>query len=319
MDKKLVNMERDDRWKAYPLLPGDFESFCSVVLGELYLNPDADLNVKDHWKVICRLLEFSYYEYEFFDVASNLAHNLLEMALRIWYTKQTAKSNKSKSLKELLTWASNENYLETDSEFYLEWLRKTRNFVTHRDSYWYQGAFMNANIAQSLDLINDLYEDVEKRIERKSQRKLYKVVFSTLAENGIQITCGNKVFKTAYHIQTAFIDNKVNPAKTTFIFNTPFKVPVFSPGDTVIIHPFEILELYNVEIEDSLSVKGKDIDGYPIRISSIEGEQQEKEFQEWKALYNSFNVASWYDHSSDRSRADYCSQLRAQFHRRLSE
>lgn len=310
-------MERDPRWNAYPLIPKEPERFLEVFRNEYYLKPEVDEDIRQQFNVIIRLVEFSYYEYEFFDVASNLALSVIEMALRIWYKKQTGTQWGKRPLQQLLKCASDNEYFEADSELYLNWLRESRNIITHREQYYYQGAFMNTYIHTMLDLTNDLYEDVDKRRERKRLLASYNRVFDTIRPKGILIRYDGVLQYVAYHIRNGFVDNKSEPTLVTFLAKPLFKTPpVYQPGESYLILPFEEIALNNVEIINDQTIHGTNKDDKTVEITCCSEPEELENFKQWKEGYDRYNIGGWYDHSSDRPMAGYASQLRSQFHRK---
>ncbi|HQS04892.1 MAG TPA: hypothetical protein PLT16_04570, partial [Daejeonella sp.] len=82
-------IEQDSRWLSFEGIPNNFNDFSKKTVPEIYLKPEVHEDIKMSFRVIKRLMEFSFYEYEFFDVAADNAILVLEMAFKIRYQELT--------------------------------------------------------------------------------------------------------------------------------------------------------------------------------------------------------------------------------------
>lgn len=99
-----------------------FEGFINKVIPKIQPFENVPEAIKRRLGVIRKLLEFSYFEYEFIDVVMQRCYHTLELALQMKYKAKGNNKNK-RNLKPLLDWAYNEQQKEA-----LEYLR---NYQTH--------------------------------------------------------------------------------------------------------------------------------------------------------------------------------------------
>jgi hypothetical protein len=76
-----MELKMDSRWDVY-VFDHSFETFKNKMLPQLFLKEQLANDVKKAFRVVGKLLEQSYYEYEFYDVAAREALFTFEMALR---------------------------------------------------------------------------------------------------------------------------------------------------------------------------------------------------------------------------------------------
>lgn len=72
-------IERDSRW------PNEsFEDFCQNRIPQIYLKPNVHDEIKEGFRIIRKLLEHSYFEYQFYDEAARL-----DMVVTFWCLRTT--------------------------------------------------------------------------------------------------------------------------------------------------------------------------------------------------------------------------------------
>ena len=165
-----------------------YEGFLKNGVPEIYLKPEVHDDVKSSFRVVEKLLQYSYYEYEFFDVAGTKSLLTLELALKLRYVDLNKGEGKHRNLNYLIQWFLERKYFETTNPKFLENIRWIRNHLAHPDRYSFGGFAMRQWIEHSLDLINSLYENVELRIKRASLQKSLLPRFRRLTKNGAVLT-----------------------------------------------------------------------------------------------------------------------------------
>jgi hypothetical protein len=314
MNNERANNTRDPRWNSYVDMPGEPDAFRDRMLGRLYLKPDVHEDIRNSFRVVKQLIEYSYYEYEFYDVASSKALTILEMAFRIRYREIVNREWGTRPLKQLFEWIDSQGLLETSSHEYYNRIRESRNRLMHPEHYWYMGAFMNTHVHEMLDLVNDLYEDVQKRIERKNINKALTEHFDQLADQGAIISCDGQPFCTAFRLWVGFVNNK-NPLPTITLYAKPvFEIPTdIKPGHaTSSIYAHEIV-LNNTTWQENF-IQGIDAEGRLVEINSISEPTGQMQYREWKAAYDNYSSISWYHRLLSAEISHTCCTLRTNFH-----
>ncbi len=135
-------MKYDERWEAFDV-PFEFESFCKRIMPEIYLKPVVHMDVHKAFRVIQKLMQFSFYEYEFYDVAASKALFTVEMAMRIRYCEITGiEWPDNKPYHKLIDWLHEEYYFDVYNESFLKNIREVRNLMAHRKEYSFGGPTM---------------------------------------------------------------------------------------------------------------------------------------------------------------------------------
>lgn len=93
-----------------------FDSFCSKIIPNFSFNNSVPKTIINRFGTIRKLLEYSYYEYDFIDVALEKCYHTLELALHLKYISENPRSNREMTLKPLIDWAVRENHLKITKE-----------------------------------------------------------------------------------------------------------------------------------------------------------------------------------------------------------
>ena len=164
--KEKYHHEMDPRWGAF--YPDDltFEQFQKIALPRLGLIALCDEEVRKRYRVLHKLMAFSYYEYEFYDTAAAQMSAIMEMALaikyrlvtgEIWHSKEKG-IKPARNLKSLLAWAQKQNLLEFDHQHQLDLLRNSRNYYAHPMRHSFGGGINRSRIEELIIMINDLFD-----------------------------------------------------------------------------------------------------------------------------------------------------------------
>lgn len=208
-------LQQDERWSIYENIK-DYSSFCQKILPEIYLKPEVHSDIRSEFRVIEKLLQHSYYEYEFYDVAAQKSMFALEMALKIKFREIHNESFKG-ALGGLINWFAGNNFFETTNKEYLDYIRSVRNNFAHPERYSFGGSMMSQWISHPLDLINDLYESRKLRKQRTVLYRSLNIRLKSIVENGAVIS-GDGTKQVIFSADTCFINNKTSPSEIALLF-----------------------------------------------------------------------------------------------------
>ena len=306
-------MERDEIWGCF-VIPVTFEGFCKETIPEINLKPEVNEDVHKSFRVVRKLLEHSYYEYEFFDMAALKSILSFEMALKLRYQELTGtKWSENKSLKTLIQWFHEKRYFEVYNDSFLDYVRMIRNHSAHPYRHGLSGAMGRQNILYSIDLINDLYEDPELRVKRMTLMNEISSKVKELNTNGLKITFADDSSVLVCAARPVFINNKMSPAEISFSYKPLFPLPEsFVPG---IIHEAPTYKIVadSIEILDS-SIILHDIEHNNMVISKIESKEDKLEFELWIAKFIECNAKIFQFGIMNMQDTQYFSEHLREFH-----
>ncbi len=202
-----------------------FESYVKFMMPDIWFKPGVHPDVLRRFHPVKKLIEHSYFEYEFYDIATIHSMFTLEMALKIRYkeitndtwNREIKKGELKRNLFNLLKWFNDRYYLEVYNDEFLNTLRKVRNTVAHPEGYSIGGPAMYHWIEQVVDMINDTYEDPELRKKRFEETDIISTQLKELAKNGAILRFNNNE-EVIYSANISFIENKTNPPVYHFAF-----------------------------------------------------------------------------------------------------
>ncbi len=158
-------MERDEFWAFFQRCE-THESFCTHFLPDFYLKQHVPESVQKEWCTTQSLLEHSYFNADFADVALLYSVSVFERALRIRYRELNGKDGGT--LQKLSHWFFQNNYFETFNVELIDQMRFIRNGKAHSETPPYAPSIFLMKIQPLIYLTNDIYEDVNLRQQRKS-------------------------------------------------------------------------------------------------------------------------------------------------------
>lgn len=310
-------IEQDSRWLSFEGMPNNFDDFSKKTVPEIYLKPEVHEDIKMSFRVIKRLMEFSFYEYEFYDVAADNAIMVLEMAFKIRYTEITGEQwKKNKPLQKLIEWHSNMGTLEIYDVFFLEHIRTIRNLVAHPNHYGFGGPTMEQWVLHPMDLINDMYEDIELRKIRINKSRELNIAFKSIAKAGCTISLPTGEKFIVYDIDLLFYDNKSQPNEISVLWQPIFEIPNHWLNDDGLIYgsDFKPLTFSTLEKNENKLI-GKTSDGNIIKIEPINNNQNLIRYKEFNNRFNLYNKHDLYKFSKSTSIGSYYNQKRRAFHK----
>lgn len=197
---------------------GTIEEFQAKILRPIFLKPEVPNIIKESVPVIEKLLLYSFYEYDFIEVAITQAIFLLEKAMKIRW-RDIHNEGWKYNFKRLIDWFYKNGYFEVYGDRFIHQLRDIRNHKVHEEGTSKGGIVFIEKTYSIFDLINDLYEDVGLRLARKRELEVLKKQFNKFMKNG-----GIGIFDNResmlFNAYPVFIDNK-SPTKTLYLSVCP--------------------------------------------------------------------------------------------------
>jgi hypothetical protein len=279
-------MKMDETWSIFDFAHNE-EEFGMEFVPDFYLKPVVHKDVVENFRVIQKLIEYSFYEYKFYDVATLKSLLTFEMSLKIRYEEINAIKWGKQPLAQLIGWFEKKYFFEVYNKEYLESVRYIRNVLAHPAEHTVSGPNGKHIIENVRDLINGLYEDP---LLRKDRMDITMKIINTLNtyQKGIKCTIDNTVYY-AFNAWPAFVNNKITPSEIYFYFHPTFNFPqgYIEAGNTW-IHPVVIpFKGCSIQFNDS-SIQMKNSEGSTLLISEIQDINEKKEFDDWKNEYESY-------------------------------
>lgn len=234
-------------------------------------------DVVKYFTVIPKLLLYSYYEYEFIDVAATRALMGFELAIRQRYFEITGKRTTEKdSLKRLIDWAQKYQLFEFDQS--VDAVRRLRNYFAHPSQYGLAGITVINLAADIANTINEMYCDVDLRKTRKQMTNTINDELKMFINDGSILKVSNSEY-TIFNVSLICFDNMTKP--NTFYFQF---WPVFNwdeKSDTITIpEPIRIKS-------NSYQLKDDQISIADATLKPIKNHSKINNFQQWKNKFNS--------------------------------
>ncbi|UII19388.1 hypothetical protein [Fulvivirga ligni] len=88
-----------------------FPNFSSKIIPDFKLSESVPEAIRRRFLVIRKLLEFSYFEYEFIDIAMDRCYHTFELALHMKFNIEHPSKSGKKNFKPYLDWAVKEGFL----------------------------------------------------------------------------------------------------------------------------------------------------------------------------------------------------------------
>ena len=151
----MSNFEPEILWEVYN--GGQtFESFCENIIPKMAFNKNVPEEIQLRMTGIRKLLEHSYYEYCFIDIAMERCFTTFELALHKKHKLVHPGKEGLKNFKPYMSWAVSKKYLNMteDQKKHIEYLRNT---ITHPKEVLSLGIMSLSAIRVVEELINDLY------------------------------------------------------------------------------------------------------------------------------------------------------------------
>jgi hypothetical protein len=282
----ITELSMDLRWSIFASTQ-TFEMFCKDALPEIYLKPEVPDQVVKSMQLVKSLLEFSYFNYEFYDEAALRALLTFEMAVNIRAKEVGIFFTENDSLKKKIDRFNRAHYFEVYNDDYLNGIRKTRNLLIHTTSYGYAGPFKRHLIVQPLNLINDLYENPILREQRKNIQKSVRLFLRPFRHNGFLLKGeGTDYLCFEYWLH---INNKISPKQFIFKIKPIFHIPSnFIDEKKLYESPTYMIVASKININNNILTL-IDFNGEEYTLSSIENEDQQGTFDNWIKLYNNYD------------------------------
>ena len=293
----MLHPKMDIRW-GFDETIVDYQSFCRKLHFDFYLKKNIPDEVRGHWAVIKSLIELSFYQYEFIDLAVHKAFLSLELAMKLRYREIMNDGwADNQTMNPLIKWFYKKGYFETDHIDYIDRIVSIRNHYSHPKTHSFGGPFTAHNLYSPLHLINDLYEDINLRKERTRIIKDLQIVFDKINKHGGQIELPDGNTQTIYLISTSFVNNKNSPTSVHLNYHLQFEIPTYEKGGPCSIYPPKLLDCYDVSVSDTCVIGKLDQEVSMFKVTVLADSTTQQEFSLWKNNYNDFAIATFHHHA----------------------
>lgn len=282
-----MTLTPDERWSAHQI--NSFDEYSEKVAKRIYLKPVVDKHVRGIFRLVQRLIDFAYYEYEFFDLASMKALLAFELSLKNRYKSfKNTHSGNLRTLKEYIEWFWQNGYFETDSKRFLDQIRNIRNNYAHPNFHSFGGPMVSWPIMAVADLINDLYEDVNLRKLRKQETEKINKLLHEMTQSGGILKMNDGTNHPVHLFSLAFFNNKHIEKKYHFVYKPIFKIPdLYFKGGSIPVYPAIDLVCHSLQINTiELIAFGKNGEEV-FRLSTPKADQQ-TQLHQWHRQYSEY-------------------------------
>ena len=249
----------------------EYESFSKEITHHTLVHED----IKKSFVTIKKLLYHSYYEYQFIDVAVNMALQTFEMALKQRYEELEGKKFK-KRLELLIEWFNERNYFEANHPEFLKQIRKVRNIFVHPENHSFGGTALFHWFHSVTDLINDTYDDPLLRTERFRINKEINQFIRGLTNQGAVVQLVDKRF-IIYDAGVMLVNNVTDEFELFGYYKTIFPLSDERVEENERDSTLGLFKLDNYKVDQE---NGLFSDGF-FRIESIKKEENKRKFKSW--------------------------------------
>jgi len=311
-------IQPDERWDIIYGIKSH-EEFMDKFNLKFHLKPEAAPDIHGIFRVVQKLLEHSYFEYEFGDVAALKAKLWLETALKIRYQELSGKfwPQKGKNYKELLMWFMDGGYLEYNSKDLVDYVRDVRNLSAHERMHSFSGALGAQHVRIAVDLVNDVYEDKEKRTERIRETAMINSNIEKLLGKGCMLELASGESFMTYLMVVVFYDNKRVPQRIHLSYKPIFPIPdQYNVSDSIAIYECFPLTCHFIELDEE-QVIGRTADGEEVfKLSLIVDPTTRKAWNDWKKSFDAYRATMiFFAHVDFDPVSSYMADLRTEFHK----
>jgi len=277
----------DDSWTAFEGVAKDMRLFIEKFVPDFFLRPEVNSDIQENFRVIRKLLEHSYFEYKFYDLATLKSMLTMEMALKIRY-REINGSEWEKDLKKLIDWFVRHNYFEVYNAHYLDSLRDIRNLMAHPYQHTCAGPSSSHLITNIIDLVNGLYEDPVLRLRRmRTTQRIINLLNSFNFNEGVKVLVNRQSYMV-HRAWPGFLNNKSNREVLYFYYKPCFDLTNENfDNNQWGVSPTELF------IADSFVFKRdsfllKNASGEELLIAGITDEKEQEIFKLWLDKYQKF-------------------------------
>jgi hypothetical protein len=298
MDVRVVKkyLKPDSTWSAWKI--NNHTQFIQDMVPELALREEVHEDIIKEFEIIKYLLIYSYYKYQFFDVALNKAVQIMEMAFKIRYKEMVGKEwPKNKNLETLIKELDALSLFESHIT-HISRMRSLRNDLLHPDRHSFAGSVYSGHISSVAQIINELYDDVALRQKRKALVNDLQNFITINLSDEIEIVQNNKR-RNIHKLQILLIDNKNGDLIYYIVVVPAFSLDQYreSVSTSKLVPQVLLLELTNILFDNGVIV-GYDMNSKTETvIKKIEDADEIVKYKEWKTEQESLNKIHRIDHS----------------------
>ena len=223
-----MELVKHPMWEVFPEAE-TFENFQKKILLPVYFKTEVPNDIKELGSISEKLLLYSYYEYEFIEVALTQAVFTFEKALKIRW-KEIQREPAKKNLAGLIDWFYQNNYFETRNDGLPHQLRIIRNGKVHEETKLIGGVAFISKVYETFDLINDIYESRNLRVLRNKEALKLTDQLIKFTQDGTIVSYG-EIHKILFATYPIFINNKTQPNTLNLLLCPIFDLSKYERGE----------------------------------------------------------------------------------------
>lgn len=280
-----MKLERESIWGVFENTES-IESFSKYFFEDIYLSKLMPSNLYQQLEQVIKLLNFSYFEYTFLDLALLHSIIILEKAIKLKCEEANPNFNKKTNFKALCEWCCKHDMFEIKDQSFLEQLRLIRNGKVHDTKSINGGLVFIRKTKKVILLINDLYEDIELRKQRNSTKRDVCQFFNSQIHHGgiLQI---NKNNIPIVKVDVVFVFNKLKTKEAWLLVHPIFNLNQNPENLSLSSRPY-LIKVQNWKIKENNFVATNSLNEL-IQISPTRIETAKIHFIQWKANLNSLD------------------------------
>lgn len=128
--KRLIS--KHETWSIFEGLQTE-EEFTNHIFFDFNFNEAVHVDIKNHFRIVSRLLECSYFEYEFITVAEHHALFGYELAFRKKFEELNGINKKR--LADIIKWFTSAGYFSEEETMQIKAIRTLRNLIAHPNQH----------------------------------------------------------------------------------------------------------------------------------------------------------------------------------------
>ncbi|MBL7910125.1 MAG: DUF4145 domain-containing protein [Bacteroidia bacterium] len=254
------------------------EEYKKNILEDVFIKNEVPESIKIDLQLIEKIMLYTFYEYDFIDVALVQSIFTLERALKTKY-KELGQTD-TMNLEKLINWFFKNNYFETDSVSEIHSLRDVRNKKAHDIERHDKGLLYIKPVFTIFDLINDLYEDKDLRVERKKTLLEIQGNLNEICKEGLIFEIKGKKY-IGFQSLALFYNNKADVNELTLNVWLIYKPGTLSYNYGIASNSIEIT-IINWEFKDNELVATLKEDGSVFSATPLIEAKNIDQFKNWK-------------------------------------
>jgi molybdopterin-biosynthesis enzyme MoeA-like protein len=237
--------------------------------------------VRTMFVVVDKLLQHSYFEYQFIDIAFLRALQIFELACKTRLKQLNSKT--PSSLQKCINQLIEKNEFESEKAFVLH-LNSIRNYLSHPERHSYAGIIYLKKFDLTTILINELFCDKMMQKDRMSLERKFSQQAQTIGLNSGQLIKRFSESLVSFRIELIGVDNTTERLQHHVAF-VPM-VPIYEMSDHQILPVLHYFVLTDLKWTKTNLMAFDNGIHENIVVSSIREEKTQTKLRKWLNKFN---------------------------------